>query len=103
MKILATILSIYILTLTAIPCIDLPADNILQKIELSQSSRDNHQNETDNCSPFCTCDCCVAPVLPQNTIFEFSFVDFLKYNFSEYTSVLISSLFVSIWQPPKLN
>jgi hypothetical protein len=61
MKFFATILSLYILLLTAIPCVDHPEDHTLQKIEITQSATDNHQHEGDQCSPFCTCDCCVSP------------------------------------------
>ena len=55
MKILTFILSLYVLVLTAIPCVDVPKDNNVQKIVLAQSSTDNHQNDVDSCSLFCTC------------------------------------------------
>ncbi|MFN8254180.1 MAG: DUF6660 family protein [Bacteroidales bacterium] len=59
MKIFAFILSAYVLYLTAIPCIDVPFDNSIQKTEISQTTNhENHQSDTDHCSPFCTCQCC---------------------------------------------
>jgi hypothetical protein len=45
--------------LTTIPCIDVPQDNTMHKIELSKQNQDNrHQDDSDHCSPFCTCNCC---------------------------------------------
>ena len=58
MKIIALILSIYILALNFTPCEDSKTfdDN---KTELSQKNNANHNhNETDLCSPFCHCQCC---------------------------------------------
>jgi hypothetical protein len=102
MKILAYILSLYILVLTAIPCIDIPYNNSLQKIELTTKTTDNHQNDIDDCSPFCTCQCCATPVVFQISIIDFKSFSFSKKIYSEYTSNYISSLNASIWQPPKL-
>ena len=59
MKILAYILSFIVLVLTANPCIDKLKDNTTHKSEISQNTNNNnHQNDTDHCSPFCTCQCC---------------------------------------------
>jgi hypothetical protein len=59
MKHLAYILSIIIVVLTVMPCIDEPGDNVLQNKEITHGSA-NHQDEPDHCSPFCTCQCCQA-------------------------------------------
>jgi hypothetical protein len=59
MKIFAFILSMLVMWLTTIPCIDLPKDNTLHKIEISkQNQNTRHQDTTDHCSPFSTCNCC---------------------------------------------
>jgi len=68
MKFFACILSVYILFLSAIPCVDRPEDHSLQRIEVTQNHPESHQHNTDQCSPFCTCECCVSPVIQQNPI-----------------------------------
>ncbi len=103
MKIFAYILSFYILVLTAIPCIDIPQDNTLLKIEQSQKATDNHQNESDNCSPFWPCNCCIPPVISQAYTLQFDCYPFSQKHFPEYKSAFVSSVYTAIWQPPKLS
>lgn len=101
-KFFAYILSVYVLVLTAIPCIDEPKDYALHKIELSNTTSDNDENHKDHCSPFCTCDCCVSPII-NNSTFQVAITRFSQELISEYTISFISSLFTTIWQPPKLS
>jgi hypothetical protein len=103
MKIFASILSVYILVLAAIPCIDVPKDNSLQNIEFSNSPSDHHENEGDHCSPFCTCDCCVSPALHHNLSIQFKSIEVSENIYPKYHSAFISILFFSIWQPPQLG
>jgi len=102
MKILTFILSLYVLVLTAIPCFDVPKDNDLHKIELSNTSSDHQENDTDLCSPFCTCDCCVSPII-NNSIIKFTCTSIAQKLTTEYYNYFVSSLFATIWQPPKLT
>jgi len=103
MKLLAFILSIYILTLNLVPCEDtLSYDNEV-KTEISQDVSDNHQHQdSDLCSPFCNCHCCHI-----NTI-HFDIVDFTMVN-----TVVATKLFYhfnglekdfnpTILQPPRV-
>ena len=103
MKLFTTILSVYILVLIALPCIDAPNDISVHKLELNHSAADPHQNETAHCSPFCTCDCCCSPVLHTNTIIQISASTLAEHKYPGYISLFISTLFVSIWQPPKIS
>jgi hypothetical protein len=104
MKIFACILSLYILALTAIPCVDHPEDHTLQKIEITQSATGNHQHEGDQCSPFCTCDCCVSPIIHQDFIVRLDSFSFLLGCFTpEYASAFVSCYSGFIWQPPQLG
>lgn len=90
MKILTLILSIYVLVLTAIPCVDVPKENSMNKYELTNTSSDQHENDTDHCSPFCTCDCCVSPILNNSTI-HFTCTPITQKLITEYNSSLVSS------------
>lgn len=57
MKIIALILSIYILALNFSPCEDISPLNGDDNIELSHDTEDGH-SDFDLCSPFCQCNCC---------------------------------------------
>jgi hypothetical protein len=104
MKILAFILSLYILILTAIPCIDKVQDHAKQTIEIAQNPADHqHGQESDQCSPFCSCVCCATSVIHPDYSIHFKSFSFLQEKFSEQTFSFVSSHFVSIWQPPKLS
>lgn len=104
MKLLASILSFYILLLTAIPCIDQPEDYTLQKTEIAQNTTDSHQHEGDQCSPFCTCDCCVSPIIQLDFIVRLDSFSFLMGTFSpDYATAFVSCYSGSIWQPPQLS
>lgn len=103
MKFLACILSLYILALTAIPCVDAHKENSLHKAELSQSTDDNHQNDVDRCSPFCTCDCCTSPVMQKDNIIQLIYSALPQKCIIDYSSSYVSSLFATIWHPPKIS
>jgi hypothetical protein len=67
MKYFAYILSFIVIALTVNPCIDGLKDSTLQKSEISHSQdNSNHQNDTDHCSPFCTCQCCQSSFFVSN-------------------------------------
>jgi hypothetical protein len=67
MKALAFFLSFYIVLLSGMPCVDVVKYNTSQKVELSQNTTNDHQNDIDHCSPFCTCQCCQANFYVSNT------------------------------------
>lgn len=101
MKIIAYILSFLVLVLTLVPCIDQPMDNTLLKNEITQSTNSsNHQDETDHCSPFCTCQCCqtnsnISEITTTTPIVEFQ----ISYN--EHSSNFLSFNFFDFFIPPK--
>jgi len=104
MKFLAVILSFYLLLLTAIPCIDgLYEDISMHQTELTQERQDSHHHsDSDNCSPFCTCNCCATAVVFQPQIVQLTCFPFSENQYFPVTSVFISDPLASIWQPPKI-
>ncbi len=104
MKVLAVILSFYLLILTAIPCIDSYYDaNTSCKTELTQQNPDNHHHsDSDNCSPFCTCNCCATSVVFQSQMAQLTCFPFTAKQYFSGTSVFISDPLATIWQPPKI-
>jgi len=103
MNFLAFILSVYILILTAMPCVDVNKECALQKAELTQTTNQNHHNDIDCCSPFCTCDCCATHVIQKENVIHFDFTTIPQKCVTEYTSFYISSTYASIWHPPKMS
>ncbi|MCK9613279.1 MAG: hypothetical protein M0R16_10340 [Bacteroidales bacterium] len=100
MKFLAVILSFIVLGLSAAPCIDDMKDGSPQKIETSHNGNNNHQNETDHCSPFCTCQCC------QSTFYVSDFIavfqrEYFETIYFEYSSSFLSIDLCDILIPPK--
>jgi len=63
MKLVAIILSIVTLTLSAIPCDDEVVFESEQSTSISQDSDHSNHNGIDLCSPFCSCVCCASITL----------------------------------------
>jgi hypothetical protein len=102
MKIIAYILSLVILSLTVVPCMDKTEDNILRKIDITQNTQ-NHQQDSDHCSPFCACFCCASSITNQANISHLNLIAFSQKLNTEYLLSFASQDFTSIWQPPKLS
>ena len=101
MKIFAFILSVYIIWLTAIPCIDVAKDNTVNKIELSKQNQDNrHQDDSDHCSPFCTCNCCQSN-FDITTYIALSLPAALDINYFDYSPNFESPALFDFQVPPK--
>ena len=104
MKFSALILSFIVLVMSCMPCRD---DVVVRsgknKIELAKSSNSQQENHnSDACSPFCICSCCVGV----NFYFtQFSGDNIVFYN-TEHISAFIPSsvrkVALPIWQPPQL-
>ncbi|MDP4189500.1 MAG: hypothetical protein Q8907_06505 [Bacteroidota bacterium] len=102
MKVIAYILSIYVLVLIAIPCADKPDDNLLHKPEITQGSPSGHHQDMDHCSPFCVCSCCASPVVLQFYAFPANLI-YVQVDFPELVPDFHSATLNSVWQPPRLS
>ena len=103
MKVFVYILSIYILFLTAVPCVDKPDNCDVHKTEISGKTTNGHNEDIDHCSPFCTCNCCASPKIQQEVLISFNSYQFLIKCCMEYTITKVSAHTASVWQPPRLN
>ncbi len=96
----------YLLFLSALPCADKNDCNEIAKTEIQKSTNhQKHNNENENCSPFCICACCGVSVTQINpTDFTVELVNYFtsKNNFISYKFTYSSINFCNIWQPPKL-
>lgn len=87
--------------LTTIPCIDLPKDNTVHKIELTKQNQDNqHQDDSDHCSPFCTCNCCQSNIDITGYIVS-SIQVALDINYYDYSPNFQSPVLFDFQVPPK--
>lgn len=103
MKVIAYILSIYVLVLIAIPCADKPDDSLLHKPEITQGSSSGHQQDMDHCSPFCVCSCCASPVVLLFYAFPADNLLSVQLDFPELIPDFHSTTLNSVWQPPRLS
>ena len=107
MKFFAFIFSFYILALSCMPCTD--KDDCKYEVQTNVSkfattNHSQHDNDTENCSPFCVCACC-----GQNVTTIFYPVDFAYFTpvatktFPVYTASFVLEVYFNIWQPPKIS
>lgn len=104
MRSFAFILSLYLMVLTAIPCIDVAQDAAMHRAGVSQPVQDtHHHSEADHCSPFCTCNCCATSVIVQDHHLRLDCFSFAGKQYFPRLTSLVSEPFASIWQPPKIG
>lgn len=106
MKFVSVILSLIILMLSFTPCADSSDySKTSENIVVSVFEQDNHQkNHSDLCSPLCMCNCC-GTVVAQIGMQFFKINEISAIPSGEETSFrlpIVSPLFYSIWEPPKI-
>lgn len=97
------ILCLYILALTAAPCVDHAHDGLQHQEKVMKAYNDHGIHAADACSPFCFCNCCGTLVLKK----EFN-LNFTPDSYPAQTLVFLSEkmppqFFIPIWQPPKIS
>jgi hypothetical protein len=108
MKMFWFIFSIYLALLSVFPCSDkFEFDSKPTETQTFFSSTTEHQHETEQCSPFCSCACCgISTTNLQKVKFTFRdrkiIVDKIQL-FSLYKFRYFEEISSSIWQPPKLS
>ena len=106
MKIFAYFMALYILVLSVVPCSDVHNNCNDKKAttELTQN-HDHQQDQDDNCSPFCICNCCQTAMTLNftNTTFKIKnlFVE-IDVKIANRNFSFISNFYGNIWQPPKI-
>ncbi|WP_131555339.1 DUF6660 family protein [Sphingobacterium deserti] len=112
MKLVLSILSIYFLVLSALPCRDggddlLPAMSSAMAHSSSDSGTQNHEkhdHNQDGCSPFCSCHCCSIKIEPLQ-MFEAGIDRKVVFKLSvaqpEIDAPSINNYPNRVWQPPK--
>jgi len=107
MKVLRIILSLYILFLTTLPCVDMGNDcNHQHQGETGLyplNSKTAEHNDIDGCSPFCVCNCCQVNVLTQSTMLIPEPIQYYICEIPVYITGKIQEIPLPFWQPPKVT
>lgn len=93
------------LLLSGLPCGDADECRELAAGSVSTTAgHKDHQRQKDNCTPFCTCACCAAPVsLQQHVLYKFERPAFAANKYPVIHISFTSSDLSSVWQPPRLS
>ncbi len=104
MKILAFIMAVIVLTLSCIQCMDFDNSmgNANVKTVISKSDNSQHHTNTDNCSPFCTCNCCAGFTYKATDIKIEHTVHASTKLYAVHLPSSVIEISLPIWQPPQL-
>ena len=104
MKALSILLSLYVLYMVSLPCVDEACDFNKTFTEASTTQHNHHDaNQNDACSPFCVCSCCSVTVDLTSFVFESNPVREIQSQLIPYYKESFSNYFPPIWQPPQLS
>ncbi|GGK48300.1 MULTISPECIES: DUF6660 family protein [Flavobacteriaceae] len=103
MKFLATILALFILSLSALPCDDVSYNNQQSETISEIVNIDNHSH-SDMCSPFCMCNCCSVSVT--EPLKHIDYVVYAEKPSKEvtvyYTATFANNYYSKIYLPPQV-
>jgi hypothetical protein len=105
MKIFVFIVSVYIMALSVMPCLDSFTCEGEKSSATISGIHDHSEDEGDLCSPFCICSCCGCSFVGVNipVFFSQSLKTVEQRINVPYYSQFNSSYYHSFWQPPKLS
>ena len=91
--------------MTTVPCGDSnDCKATLETLISTANNHQQHQHNSESCTPFCTCTCCAVPVINLSTTrTSILKVQFQSNKYPLYTEAFTSIIFSSIWQPPQLS
>jgi len=115
MKTLASILAMFLLGLSLVPCSDTAVSALLSNTNPIQfhvsTSEHDHGSDADDtehvdfCSPFCSCSCCGLHIVSTGEVVHSSMI-FYHLEFDQdsfaYTSPIYFGFLKNVWQPPQL-
>jgi hypothetical protein len=105
-QVLTLIFSFYVLALSCMPCSDKDDSNYMSADQSTFATTDHsdHDNDTENCSPFCMCACCGQSFSSPFSHYSLSLhVPVSLEKFPVYNASFVSEVYLSIWQPPKIS
>ncbi len=105
MKFFTFIMGFFLLYLSCLPCGDSRECNAKNPVEISANeNHQQHNHESEACSPFCTCSCCPASSYFYNSLkYQISKIVLQSEKYPLYNIAFNSEAHYSIFQPPKLS
>src|SRR6185436_3045091 len=100
MKYLYFIFAVYVFMLSSIPCNESETQDCKRISSISYQHAHQHQEESDDCSPFCQCACCQGTILVVSKIIITPVTLSLSPLCSHYSVGFTPQVLNSIWQPP---
>jgi hypothetical protein len=105
-KFFTLIFSFYLLALAVMPCSDKDDCNYMSADQstLATTDHSDHDNDTENCSPFCLCACCgqsISSTFYPTALYNLTPVP--TQDIPVYNAPFVSEVYLSIWQPPKIS
>jgi hypothetical protein len=104
MKFFFFLMGCLIIYLSCLPCGDSRDCDATAAEKISTAgNHQEHQHESESCTPFCTCSCCAisvfyAPLLKTH----FAKIIFQTTEYPNYLVAFNKEVYQSIWQPPKI-
>ena len=99
MKVIAFILSAYLIFLFAVPCCSF--DNCPEELTMQQADHEENDEDCGTCSPFFTCTSCSGFTVSVTVHSEI--ISFISNN--QYPAYIVSSvpdISYDFWQPPRI-
>lgn len=101
MKVIAFILSAYLLFLFAVPCCSF--DNCPEEKTAQQTDHEKGDGDCGTCSPFFTCTGCSGFTVSSSETNSGMIPFFSNDHFSTYIVSSVPEVSYDFWQPPKLG
>ncbi|HNU47362.1 MAG TPA: hypothetical protein PKM40_00935 [Bacteroidia bacterium] len=93
------------LYLSCLPCGDSVECNAKSEVKIAApDNHQQHQHQSESCTPFCTCSCCAASAFyyPLSKI-QASKIVFLSQKHPLFNDDADTEVYSAIWQPPQLS
>ena len=106
MKIFTIIFTFYLFALAIVPCGDKDdcKNQNSEFADLADNDHSDHDEDSENCSPFCVCACCGHST---GSVFYhvalYNLIPVAAQDVPIYNASFVSEEYLSIWQPPKIS
>ena len=100
MKVIAFILTAYLLALVVVPCCafdNCPDDKMITEQKANQG------DNCGSCSPFFNCECCASATINIETVRFNFFTPIIKKIYSGFISSYMPEVHYDFWQPPRVG
>jgi hypothetical protein len=97
-------MAVMVLALSCMPCMDAAyaMNNGKQEAKISNSTIPKEHKDSDNCPPFCACNCCAGFAYAITAYNSANIVLSVVQKAIGHLSADISEISLPIWEPPKI-